>query len=178
MDSIPNLPLPGPWHPFYPSHPGSCAASPCPPSPLLQPRGAPARAPEAGPCWHCADQESGAGAPGTARREASGAAQVTGEDGVPTAMQPWSWEQTRSGFSIKKKKEKKKEKRKAQLDSCGGREKKTQTIKKQELKSNFKKKGGIHRSEYFMRLLFSDVSRCIGLPTPSKISSVPERHCP
>ncbi|ELK14934.1 hypothetical protein PAL_GLEAN10016403 [Pteropus alecto] len=85
MDSIPNSPFPGSWHPFYPSHPGSCVASPCPPSPFLQMRGALARAAEAGPSWHRADQKS--------RWEAAGASQVTGEDGVPTAMQPWSWKQ-------------------------------------------------------------------------------------
>lgn len=33
-------------------------------------------------------------------RDPAGAAQVAGEAGVPTAIQPWSWEQRWSGFKI------------------------------------------------------------------------------
>ena len=61
--------------------------------------------------------------------------------GVPTAMQPWSCEERRSGFRIKKKK-RKKETQNSAAQRLRGWEKQTQTIKKkkkQELKSNFKK---------------------------------------
>ena len=58
--------------------------------------------------------------------------------GVPAAMQPWSCEERRSGFRIKKERKKHKT---AQLSACGGgknRHKPLKKKKKQELKSNFK----------------------------------------
>lgn len=82
---------------------------------------------------------------------AAGAAQVTGEAGVPTARQPWSWEQRWSGVKIfQKERERERQKKKkqknstshktAQLGACMGRTKTDTNHKKARVKIKLKKK--------------------------------------
>lgn len=88
--------------------------------------------------------------------------------GVPTAMQPWSCEERRSGFRIKKRK---KETQNSAAQRLRGWEKQTQTIKKKKkarVKIKFQKIYIIHRSEYFMRLLFLMFLGLLASPPPPK----------
>lgn len=146
MERIPNLPFPGPWRPLYSSHPGSSAASPCPPRPLLQLRGAPARAAGEGPSWHGADQQSGRAR--LARRGGCSRCSSGNRGGwcanSETALELGAKMVWRQDFSKRKRERETKKKNKKTQPHTKQRssvpawveQKQTQTIKKQELKSN------------------------------------------
>lgn len=142
MGRIPNLPFCGPWRPFYSSHPGSSAASPCPLRPLLQLRGA----------WPELWEQVLLGtvqtrSPVRARRVGRGGMSrcSSGSRGGWCANSEYSpgagsKDGLASRFKKTKKDRKKHMKQRSSVPAWVKRKKKkkTQTIKKQELKSNKK----------------------------------------
>lgn len=130
----------------YPPHPGSSAASPCPPVPSSGCEGTLARAPPAGPPPALRRPTiPGWGAPWrSGGQETAGAAQVTrGSLVCPLRCSPgavrkdglvWLQNERRR----KKKKKTGKKHKTAQLGACGGRKKKTDTNRKKKKKARVK----------------------------------------